>query len=240
MYMLSASQIIYKALYKADPSIDISGRCRLCGGPLLGDYRSYNEFDWSKWTGESFNKDNTSIYVCEACQKNRNFRNTGDLKIGKGFVSTEKQIKFFQSPDDALSALYNLPEPPFVLAFIPYSTKAPLTFYLPVSYSKENVNALIAFNRGRVFSLPPLMKGGRWRRVSPVAEEIYPVNFNIHDVYRIIEFLQEQEEDEIRIPEFRDLCLYDPVWGLCAWLTGKDKKLYTTSLSISSCLKSEE
>lgn len=91
--MLSASQIIYKALYNQNPTI-YGGTCRLCGGPLLGNYKPYYELSWIKWTNESFNKNNTSIYVCEACQKNRDFRNTGNLKIGKGFIATDHSISF--------------------------------------------------------------------------------------------------------------------------------------------------
>jgi hypothetical protein len=227
--MLSAPQIVYKALYNRNPAIDTGGSCRLCGGPLLGDYRLYREFEWDNWTGESFNKDNTSVHICEACQKMRNFRDVGGIKVGKGFIATEQQIKFFQSAADALAALYDIPEPPLVLAFIPYSTKAPLTFYLPVSLSKEHINALIAFNRGRTFRLPPLMRNGRWNTLTPIAEEIYIANFKLQEIHETIEFLQKQEEDALKTPEFRDLCLYDPVWGLCAWLTNKDRGLYTTA-----------
>ncbi|NNG66411.1 hypothetical protein [Caldanaerobacter subterraneus] len=226
---LSASQIIYKALYNQNPTIS-GGICRLCGGPLLGNYRPYHELSWIKWTNESFNKNNTSIYVCEACQLNRDFRNTDSLKIGKGFIATEQSILFFEDKKDALKALYSLPEPPFVLSFITTPSRSPLTFYLPVSYSKQMVNALVAFNRGRIFSIPPVKKGGKWRKIKPVADEIYSITFDVNEVYKIIDFFNSCSEEEIALPEIRDLCLFDPLWGLCAWLTDKDKRLYSTIL----------
>ncbi|AFK94278.1 hypothetical protein V518_0778 [Thermoanaerobacterium aotearoense SCUT27] len=226
--MYSASQIIFMAMHNNNPTIH-NGNCRLCGGPLMGDYKPYNELNWAKWTSESFNKDNTSLYVCEACQKNRDFRNTTNLKIGKGFIATQNNISFFNTTDDALNALYSLPNPPFVLCFIPYSSKSPLTFYLPVSYSNQSINALIAFNRGRVFATAPVKKGGKWGKVTPVADEIYSVTFNIDDIYDIINFLK-ANPDSIHSPTFRDHCLFNPIWGLCAWLTGTDKKIYSTVL----------
>lgn len=223
--MLSAPQMIYKALYKRNLGINADGSCRLCGGPLLGNYQHCKELKWNNWLSESLIKDSTSVYICEACQKMRNFRDVGGIKIGKGFIATEEQIKFFETASDALNALYNLPEPPFVLAFIPYSSKAPLTFYLPVSYSNKHITALIAFNRGRTFRVPPVMKKGKWSTATPIAAEIYVARFDIEDAYEAIEFLQKQEN--VQIPEFRDLCLFDPVWGLWTWLAGKDKGLYS-------------
>ena len=112
--MLSAPQMIYKALYKRNLGINADGSCRLCGGPLLGNYQHCKELKWNNWLSESLIKDSTSVYICEACQKMRNFRDVGGIKIGKGFIATEEQIKFFETASDALNALYNLPEPPFV------------------------------------------------------------------------------------------------------------------------------
>ena len=69
------------------------------------------------------------------------------------------------------------------------------------------------------------MKKGKWSTATPIAAEIYVARFDIEDAYEAIEFLQKQEN--VQIPEFRDLCLYDPVWGLWTWLAGKDKGLYS-------------
>lgn len=225
---LSASQIIYSAMYNQNPIIH-GGICRLCGGPLIGNYKPYYKLNWAKWTNESFNKNNTSIYVCEACQKNRDFRNNSNLKIGNGFIATRYNISFFNNKTEALNILYSLPEPPFVLSFITTPSKSPLTFYLPVSYSNKTVNALVAFNRGRVFSIPPIKKGGKWGKITSIADEVYSVTFDIDEAYKIIDFFNNYKEEEIAL-EIRDLCLFDPLWGICAWLTGKDKKIYSTIL----------
>ncbi len=141
----TASQIVFSGMVKKNLDVTEDGRCRLCGGVLLGNAVQAKKFYSDGWTDEAFIRDRNSNYICEPCNFLKKYYNQN---LHRGLIATEHSFKMFETAQDILETLKKLPEDPFVLIFKTWggTYRRHVIYFSPVNYNREQVSALFIFH----------------------------------------------------------------------------------------------
>jgi hypothetical protein len=112
--ILSGSQLVWQGMNINNVLAVNDGRCRICGGTLLGTPVHMKKFFSNRWTTENYIRYKASEYVCQPCNENKSFYSKG---IGYGYLATRTGYIRFESLLDVEKSLANLPNE-FVLAIV--------------------------------------------------------------------------------------------------------------------------
>lgn len=226
--ILTGPQVFFHAVngYKKELSPVKDGTCRLCGGPLVGSAELFRKYNWVNWNNEHMAKDRSSSYICLPCIESRGFRGYQN-KAKKGFVaSLSEGFRPFETIDDAVNVLYNLPEPPFTLAFMAKFTNVPMIPYLIANTNNKKIHILVCFSTGREMLVRADNKKG-YKVIKPFAQEVFDLFVAPEELIEKVNFCKENKEEIKNTLAFRETCMSDPEWATAAWLAGfKNNEIY--------------
>lgn len=135
--MYTAPQIVYAALNGLPQTRNaLPGRCRLCGGNLIGEPVFWPSRAKDKWTSENLARDKSSAYICEPCSwaYGRPQLMTAAMGSNRGFVATVNEFRGFNSAASIIRALETVPAEPSVWLLKTGVIQKPVLFLPAVSY----------------------------------------------------------------------------------------------------------
>jgi hypothetical protein len=147
--ILSGSQLVWQSMNPEKSLAVNDGRCRICGGVLLGTPLHMKDFYSNNWTTENYVRHRASKYVCQPCSENKHLYSKS---LGQGYLATRTGFTRFESLLDVEKAIACLPDE-FVLAIV---------LKKPRQYRKHTVYDAVVGRKQEGGSVPALFLFPAW------------------------------------------------------------------------------